>query len=137
MEVVAQRSDMMAASRDELRDHLAAVIEAARELPKEDRAFLADSFLDELDKQYQLVPRSGPLSWSDPGPRRPRISGFPFIWVPVLLVVLFALPFVMFSSFVFVHHPVILLALMLLVLFRFGRPGMRRRGPWGSRRLQL
>lgn len=49
----------MTTSRDELRDHLRAALEAAPELPRGDREHLADVFLDQLDADYQLIPRSG------------------------------------------------------------------------------
>jgi hypothetical protein len=48
----------MESQRDELRDHLVAALEAAPELPRDDRAYLADTFLDELDARFELVPRS-------------------------------------------------------------------------------
>jgi hypothetical protein len=48
----------MEPQREELRNHLVAVLEAARELPRDDREYLADVFLDELSSGYQLVPRS-------------------------------------------------------------------------------
>ena len=48
----------MALPRDELRDHLVAALEAAPELPRDNREYLADVFLDELDARYKLVPRS-------------------------------------------------------------------------------
>src|SRR5918911_1511540 len=122
---------MMAATREELRDHLAAVIEAAHELPKEDRTYLADSFLDELERQYQLVPRSRTARQNEPGPGRRRFAGSPFVWFLAPLGLLFLLPFLLLSFFVLIHPPVLLLAVVLLLLFRFGRPGMRRGGPWG------
>ncbi len=48
----------MATSHEDLRDHLIAVLEAAPELPHDDREHLADVFLDELHAGYQLVPRA-------------------------------------------------------------------------------
>ena len=127
----------MTASREDLRDHLSAVIEAARELPKEDRSFLADNFLEELEKQSQLVPRSMATRQSAPRPARPGFPGFATSWRPgrlVLMVLLglLLLPVLMGSLFVLIHPPVLLLALVLFVLFRFGRPGMRHGGPWGN-----
>jgi len=44
--------------REDLHDHLVAVLEAAPELPREDRRHLADVFLDELDAKFRLVPRT-------------------------------------------------------------------------------
>jgi hypothetical protein len=126
----------MAATREELRDHLAAVIEAAHELPKEDRTYLADSFLDELERQYQLVPRSRAARRDEPRPGRLRFAGSPVLWLLAPLGFLVLLPILLLSFFVLIHPPVLLLALVLLLLFRFGRPGMRRGGPWshGPRR---
>jgi hypothetical protein len=48
----------MESHREDLHDHLVAVLEAAPELPREDRRHLADVFLDELDAQFRLVPRT-------------------------------------------------------------------------------
>lgn len=129
----------MAALRQDLRDHLTAVIEAAQELPREDRSYLADSFLDELERQYQLVPRDAGARRSEPSPARPRFAGFPFgrsaAPIGLILLSLLFLPVVVLSFFVLVHPPVFLFVVLLLVLFRFGRPGWRRGGPWryGSR----
>lgn len=121
----------MAATREDLRDHLAAVIEAARELPQEDRTYLADGFLDELEKQYQLVPRSQAARWEERTPGRSRFAVPPFAWIAALIPALFLLPLLFLSFFVLVHPPVFLLAILVLLLFRFGRPGMGRGGPWG------
>jgi hypothetical protein len=49
--------------REDLRDHLVAALQAAPELPPEERAHLADVFLDELDTRFELVARSGATSW--------------------------------------------------------------------------
>lgn len=48
----------METQREELHEHLVAVLEAAQELPREDRGHLADVFLDELDAKFRLVPRT-------------------------------------------------------------------------------
>jgi hypothetical protein len=48
----------METQREELREHLVAVLEAAPELPREDRRHLADVFLDELDAKFRLVLRT-------------------------------------------------------------------------------
>ena len=131
----------MATTREDLRDHLVAVIEAAQELPKEDRSYLAESFLDELERQFQLVPRSRAAQRAEADSAWPRFAGSPFRWWPApvgllfLLPVLF-LPVLVLSFFVLVHPPVFLLVLVLLLLFRFGRPGLRGGRPWhdGPRR---
>jgi hypothetical protein len=127
---------MMATTREDLRDHLTAVIEAAQELPKEDRSYLADSFLDDLETHYQLVPRSQGVPRTDASSSRPKFTGFPFGWWPAPIGLLFLLPVLLVSMFVFVHPPFLLFGLILLFVFRAGRPRMRRGGPWqqGSER---
>jgi hypothetical protein len=132
---------MMTATREDLRDHLTAVINAAQELPAEDRPYLADTFLDELESQFQLLPRSHGAQPVETASSGPRFAGFfsgrgpVSVGVMVLLSVL-CLPLLMMSLFVLVHPPVFVLGLMLLVFFRFGRRGTRRRWtrPYGSRR---
>lgn len=127
----------MAATRDDLRDHLTAVINAAQELPAEDRSYLADTFLDELESQYQLVPHSHGAQRTAATSSRSWFAGFPSargpvpVAVMVLLSVLF-LPLLVVSFFVLIHSPVFMLALAVLLFFRFGR----RRWPrsYGSRR---
>jgi hypothetical protein len=126
----------MTTTREDLRDHLTAIIEAAQELPKEDRPYLADSFLDELETQFQLVPRERGAQRTGADSARPWFTGSPLGWWPALVGLMFLLPVLLLSFFVLVHPPVFLLALVLLLLFRFGRPGMRRGRPWqhGPRR---
>lgn len=127
----------MAATRDDLRDHLTAVINAAQELPAEDRSYLADTFLDELESQYRLVPHSHDTQRTAETSSQSWFAGFPSVRgtapvaVMVLLSVLF-LPLLMVSFFVLIHPPVFLLALAVLVFFRFGR--RRWPGSYGSRR---
>lgn len=126
----------MTATRDELRDHLTAVIEAARELPREDRTFLADTFLDDLDRQYRLVPRS---TGSDMqvSSRPSRHVGFPLGWGKIALLAvlaLFVLPLLFSSLFALAHPPIFLFVLVLFLVFRFARPGRSWRGPRGGGR---
>lgn len=117
----------MAATRDEIREHLIAVMEAAQELPKEDRHYLADSFLDELDRQFRLESRTpgndpeGARRANDSRYMRPTLAWWraPFLLLPVLLLL-----------FVAVHPPILLLALFLFVLFRFGGLGVSARSGW-------
>lgn len=129
----------MTATREELRDHLTAVIAAAQELPKEDRSYLADSFLDELETQYQLVPRVAGSRQKGGGRARRPFAGSFLGWPPLpvglmFLLPLLLLPFFLLSFFVlvhvFFHPPVFLLVLALLLLFRFTRPRQRRGGGW-------
>ncbi len=126
----------MAATREDLRDHLTAVINAGQELPAEDRPYLADTFLNDLEARFQLVPRSHDTPPAESTSSRPRFAGFAgrgpvSIGVMVLLAVL-CLPLLMMSFFVLIHPPVFLLALALLVFFRFGRHRSHR--SYGSRR---
>lgn len=126
----------MTATRDELRDHLTAVIEAARELPREDRTFLADTFLDDLDRQYRLVPRS---TGSDMqvSSRPSRHVGFSLGWGKIALLAvlaLFVLPLLFSSLFALAHPPIFLFVLVLFLVFRFARPGRSWRGPRGGGR---
>jgi hypothetical protein len=125
------------ADRNEIRDHLAAVIEAARELPRDDRTYLADTFLDDLESNYQLVPRSGK------GAPRPAFSrpswpaSFSAGWSPLrvgvmIVLAMLLLPFAMFVLSGLMHPPVLVLAVVLLFVVRSGRHrGPRRRGPTG------
>src|SRR5947209_17157436 len=93
----------MSTPRDDLKNELVAVIEAARELPEGDRDYLADVFLRELDTRYNLVPRTGSRGRSrgvdDLGP---SVSGmlrrfWPLLAAGVALLVLF--PLLMVSMF--------------------------------------
>lgn len=124
----------MTADRDEIRDHLQAVIEAARELPKDDRAFLADTFLEDLEKRYQLVPRGT----GQPTPaqsRRSPLAGLPFGRGPLPVGLMFLLavlvvPVALAAFALAIHPPIILLAVLLFFLFRSGAVrGPRHRRP--------
>jgi hypothetical protein len=109
------------------------VIEAAHELPKEDRAFLADSFLDDLETQYQLVPRSQVPSRSDAGASQPAFAAPPFgrgpVFFPLWLPFLF-LPVLFVTLAVLIHAPFFLAILIPFFLFRFLGWGRGRRGRW-------
>lgn len=121
----------MAASREDLRDHLLAVLEAAPELPREDRAYLADTFLDELDTRFELVPKTGrasPAASVAPrgnGPIRQEMG-----WWPVAAA-LAALTFLIFAVtaplLAFGHPPIFLLVIAFFILMRFRRPWMWHR----------
>ena len=77
----------MTTSRDDLREHLVAAIEAAPELPRESREHLADVFLDQLNAEYDLVPHGTGT--------RPRTVGQPGSpwwrrhWVPIVCAIVF------------------------------------------------
>lgn len=113
----------MGISRDELRDQLRATLEAAPELDGESRQELADVFLQELDRNFTLVPRGSALPASGEERvtyRRGRRQLGAFTWplamiVPLLLVLSFA-----------VHIPLFLFAIVLFVILRsVRRPGWR------------
>src|SRR5947209_6335375 len=53
---------VMEPDREALRDELLAMLHAAPELPQEDRASLADVFLDKLQAGYEVIPRTRPES---------------------------------------------------------------------------
>lgn len=124
----------MTADRDEIRDHLQAVIEAARELPKDDRAYLADTFLDDLEKHYQIVPR-GTGRQTGAKSRPSPLAGLSFgrgpipVGLMILLAVLFV-PVAITALALAIHPPIILLAVLLFLLFRSGAfRGPRHRRP--------
>ncbi len=128
----------MTTSREELRDHLIAVLQAAPELPRDDREYLADVFLDELDAGYQLVPRS--RRGNVQGEVRAALNALLQAgrgWWPVIAAV-FALFVVVpsvvwlatagFATHVHGHHPFGFVPfLIFLFLVRF-------LGPWSHRR---
>lgn len=121
----------MAATRDELRDHLLAVLEAAPELPKDDRTHLADVFLKDLDAHFRLVPRPQHGGWSDDlfAALTAFFQSGRRLW-PVLAVVIglvFLLPLLLFPVFVLLHPPILLLVLVIILVARSRGPGMRRR----------
>lgn len=124
----------MSTDRDEIRDHLQAVIEAARELPRDDRAYLADTFLDDLEKHYRLVPRDA-LRQTEATSRRAPLSGLSLGRSPlpiglVILLAVLVVPLALGALAVAVHPPIILLAVLLFLLFRSGAfRGPRHRRP--------
>jgi hypothetical protein len=122
----------MTASRAELREQLLATLHAAEELPRDERSHLADSFLDHLEADFRLVPRSAIDSGSGiPNARRGRSlrgsaerpSGRPpllYAWFPFVLVLL--------VTATFVFHAPFLPLLGILLIARFAL-----RGPWWHR----
>jgi hypothetical protein len=117
----------MTADRDELREQLLAVIEAAPELPKEGRKHLADVFFDRLSAEYDLVPRGTGTLRRPGGPpgkwgRRPP-------WVPIVL----ALAFLLFVVPAAIHHFPIFLLILLIVFFA-ARKARSHRSPTGAAR---
>jgi hypothetical protein len=134
----------MATSREDVRDHLVAVLEAAQELPRDHREYLADVFMDELNGKYQLVPRTqkrnlgGELDTALSGLQQtmrhwwPAIAAvFAFI---VVLPSLLWLAAVGFGTHGADHHPFGFLPfLFIFFLFRFLGPWRyyrRGRGSW-------
>ena len=115
----------MTRTRDELREHLLAALEAAPELPREDRGHLADAFLDSLDRDFELVPRSvAARTRTAVGPRGARIPvyGFRPWWPAPAIVGLMLLFFAMVSVFAFHHAPVFLFVILFIVAARFFVP---------------
>jgi Flp pilus assembly protein TadB len=115
-------------SRDELRDDLRAMINAAPELGEEERDHLADVFLDRLEEGYRLVPRGQDLA--EPARPAPRRAGFPipFAW-PLGLFALMAVVWLLASSLFFAAHhaPVFLFVILIFLALRFFVWGPRRR----------
>ena len=115
----------MTTSRDELRNHLVAVIEAARELPPDSREQLADGFLDEMNRQFDLVPRGSGARRSRPAMRDlnawlPQMRGWPLLAGVVGLLLL--LPLLLFTGFLLLHLVPFALPLLLFVfVFHPGR----------------
>jgi len=105
----------MTTSRDDLREHLVAAIEAAPELPRESREHLADVFLDQLNAEYDLVPHGTGT--------RPRTVGQPGSpwwrrhWVPIVC----AIVFFVFVLPVMAEHHVWVFFLFLIGMFLFVR----------------
>ena len=105
-------------SRNELREHLVAAMEAAPELRSEDRHHLADVFLDRLDEDFDLVPRGAGAK-----PRSADAGGAPPWWTTrwakvamVAAIVLFVIPAA------FHHFPIFLLgALVVFFVMRRSR----------------
>jgi hypothetical protein len=129
---------MMVASRDELRERLVAALEASPELDKDHRQYLADVFLNKLDEDFQLVPRSGMARQSAPatlsrGSGRgddvlTRLAGAGrfLILLPIVLLVL---------TLAWAPHPSFLLvALAFFVFWRFFWAGPRHYRGWHGRR---
>lgn len=121
----------MSTTREDLRDHLVAVLAAAPELPEDEREHLADVFLDRLDADYQLLPRGQAVS--EPGRPRPRGAPDPFIFwrawpIPIGLIgLVLLLPLLLISAFVFVHPPIFLFALLIFLVLRSRMWRPRRR----------
>jgi hypothetical protein len=112
-------------SRDELREDLRAMINAAPELGEEERDHLADVFLDRLEEGYRLVPRGQDIA--QPARPAPGRGGFPFAW-PVGVFALMAVVWLLVSSvFVAAHHaPVFLFVILIFFALRFFVWGPRR-----------
>ena len=110
----------MATSRDELREHLVAAMEAAPELPRGDRQHLADVFLDQLNADYELVPRG--TGGTPRSARRPNRGGGTPRWVKIALVLAFLI-FVVPAAF---HHFPIFLLVVVAVFLAMRRARSRR-----------
>jgi hypothetical protein len=125
----------MEASREDLRERLVAALEASPELEAEQRQYLADVFLNKLDEDYQLVPRSG-------APGRHRATS---VWhgpaaanniermYPVSRRFIFFLVFLFLVLTVSFHAPgFILMGLAFFIFWRFFGVGVGHRG-WQGR----
>jgi hypothetical protein len=124
----------MAATHDELRDDLVAAMEASPELDSESRAHLADVFLDRLNSEYRLVPKSEPVRRSharvpNPAPMpRARRRGYDFPPVFGLAIIVF-IGLVVFAHVSFAALlPILIFFLVFRAVFRGGR-----RRQWGPR----
>jgi len=103
----------MTTSRDELRNHLVAVIEAARELPSDSREQLADGFLEEMNRQFDLVPRGSRPAMRDLNAWLPQMRGWPLLAGVVGLLLL--LPLLLVTGFLMLHMVPFALPLLLFV----------------------
>lgn len=125
----------MEPEREELRTELLAMLHAAPELPPDDRASLADVFLDKLQAGYDVVPRTRAGSVRAPQRERPPIQyanwsrlGARFAALLLIVTVLWMTMFT--SGDAHWHHPSIFpLLIIFFVAMRFmhGRPGGWRR----------
>jgi hypothetical protein len=100
------RRFVMATSREEFREQLVAAVEAAPELPREDRQYLADVFLDRLNAEYDLVPRGTgrrPLREKPDGKGAGRVP-----WLPIALL----LAFLIFVIPAAIHHVLVILVIV-------------------------
>ena len=125
----------MEPDRAELRTELLAMLHAAPELPPDDRASLADVFLDHLQAGYDVIPRARTESVQAPRRERaptqyPDLSRVVARFAALLLVVTVLWMTVFTSGDTHWHHPSLFpLLIVFFVAMRFmhGRPGGRRR----------
>jgi len=118
----------MTPAQDDMREQLLAALQASPELPREDRAHLADLFLDDLNRRYRLVPRRGVLRDGLAGATEMFLPGGGFM--PLLLIiagVFLLLPVLVVSLFVLGHLHFLFLILVLFIVLRFAGFGRRRR----------
>jgi hypothetical protein len=125
----------MESEREELRAELLAMLHAAPELPQDDRASLADVFLDKLQADYEVVPRGRTKSVRAPQRERTPIrfadwSRLGARFGALLLIVTVLWMTVLTSGSTHWHHPSLFpLVILFFVAMRFlrGRPGDWRR----------
>ena len=125
----------MEPDRAELRTELLAMLHAAPELPPDDRASLADVFLDHLQAGYDVVPRARTDNVRAPRRERtliqyPDLSRVVARFAAVLLVMTVLWMTVFTSGDTHWHHPSLFpLLIVFFVAMRVlhGRPGGRRR----------
>jgi hypothetical protein len=127
----------MAASRHELREQLVAALEASPELDPENRADLADVFLDRLEGEYRLIPKSAPA----PQPVPPAARGWDGSppWVGrgrqgshIPMVVMLFVGFMLLVAIGHVHLAGIFPILLLFLVFRAVFYGGRGRRGWSG-----
>jgi hypothetical protein len=118
----------MEPDREELRTDLLAMLNAAPELPQDDRGSLADVFLDKLQAGYEVVPRTRAQS-ARPAPRQRPTPTFPGRAAAVagflLLISVLWMTAMSVGAPHWHHPPVFLFPLLVLLVLRLrrGRPG--------------
>lgn len=124
----------MESNREELRTELLAMLHAAPELPPDDRASLADVFLDKLQAGYNVVPRTRAESVQTPQRERPPLpyaawNGLATRFAAFLLIVAVLGMTVFAGGNPHWHHPSLFpLVIIFFIAMRFF--GGRRHG-WG------
>jgi hypothetical protein len=119
---------MMEPDHEELRTDLLAMLNAAPELPQDDRGSLADVFLDKLQAGYEVIPRARAQNVrSAPRPRlAPAFPGRAAAVAGFLLLMSVLWMAVLSSGAGHWHHPPVFLLPLFFVLvmrLRRGRPG--------------
>ncbi|HZS93850.1 MAG TPA: hypothetical protein VFA78_03570 [Chloroflexota bacterium] len=118
----------MTDARDDMREQLLAALQAAPELAREDRAHLADVFLDNLNRRYRLVPRRGAIRDGLANGWDMLASGHGPVSLALLLIgAIFLLPLLIVPLFILAHVPFLFLFLVVFLVLRLAGFGRRRR----------